>query len=58
MQEPGAIRIENLKHQIQHATHNIFNALAGKTDLRNPVQYIQESKTIRKIVLEQLVYIH
>jgi len=58
IQEPGAIRIENLKYQIQHATHDIFHVFAGKTDLGNPIQNIQESKAIGKIVWELLFDFH
>jgi hypothetical protein len=43
----GAICIEKLKYQIQHTSHDIFHALAGETDLSNPIQDIQESNRYR-----------
>jgi hypothetical protein len=54
IQEPGAIRVENIKYQIQHATHDIFHTITGETDLGNPIQNIQESKAIRNLVWELL----
>ena len=58
VQKPGAIRIKNFQYQIQHAAHNVFHALTGQTDLGNPIQNIQKTKAMSKVVRYLMVVIH